>query len=165
MFNATQTTGLIVTAIAATACFVAAQPRPWRALALLHAAAFAEILLGWRHQAHALVGAAERSRYLYDHRAYIQIGLLVLLALLALAFLLAVRRQTRRPARIGLIASGALVLVFLAESVSLHGIDAILYHRVGGPVVLIALLWAAACITTAVAAHKDQPAGRKGRRR
>ncbi len=165
MFNTTQTIGLIVTAIAAAACFVTALPRPWRALAILHALAFIEILLEFRHHAHAFVNILLRSRHVYEHRQFIQIGLLALIAIIAIGVLIAIRRQARPAARIGLIASSALVLVFLAEAVSLHAIDAVLYHGIGGTVKFIALLWAIPCIITAVAAHTDQPTARKGRRR
>ena len=165
MFNATQMVGLIVTAVAATACLAAAPRRPWRALAVLHIVAFVEILFGFRHTAHTAANRILSTLGLYQQREVIQFGLLAVVLIIGLAFIVAVGRQPSRAARLGMLASGALILVFLTETVSLHAIDAVLYTRMGSPVALIALLWAVLCITTAVAARSDRiPGWQKGRK-
>lgn len=165
MLNATQWTGLLVIALAAIFCFRARRPRPWRFLALLHALLFVEVIAGFRYRLHDLVNTGLMASGLYQQRSGTQIALLIGLALIALIVTIIVFRQNRSMARIGLLSSGGLVLLFLAETVSLHQVDALLYRPVG-PVFVIAILWASLCLVTAGAALLDRPtAPRRQQRR
>jgi hypothetical protein len=165
MFNPTQLTGLAVTALAMLACWFARQTSPWRWIAAFQALFFLEILLGMRHRLHDIMNAALKMSGLYQGRASGQTAMLAVIALLGIGLFVLARRAPRTMARIGILASSAMVLLFLIEGISLHAMDALLYRR-AGPLMLIAWIWAALCGTTACAALLDKPRRRSaGRRR
>jgi hypothetical protein len=160
MFNPTQLTGLIMTALVVICCLAARKGSPWRWLAALHALFFAEILFGWRHRLHNIVNLQLMQEGIYSQRAILQIALLALASIIALALLIGIWRAKRLAARIGLLASSGMALLFLVEAISLHSVDAILYRRIG-PAMLIAFLWAGLCAITMLATLLDRPK-RKG---
>jgi hypothetical protein len=164
MLNATQLVGLVATAVVVVACLVARRRRPWRILAALHAALFIDLLGNFRHHLHDLVDAGLIADGLYQQRSGPQIVLLGLIAVSALALVVMLFKLKRTTERIGILSSGALVLLFLVEIISLHRVDAMLYRPVG-PIMTIALLWAGLCLVTACAAMLDKPAPRRGKRK
>jgi hypothetical protein len=98
----------------------------------------------------ALTGAAQR-RHDYDLRRLPQsIGIAVLVAILFVALLYVLRTYHRRIGAL-LAISGVLLSLFTwcVEVVSLHAVDALLYHPVGRGMV-ISLVWMLACLMTAV---------------
>lgn len=154
--NPTQITGVLAFAASAGACVLAARrtsgraTSAWKVLGLLQIVFVAEIVFGLRHQIHGSVDAFLQDRGWYQGRATLQHGLLVGALLVGGAGLVSVLRWSRsnRAAAPAALASCVVVALFALEMISLHAIDALLYLRIG-PVMLIALLWAA-CATVVV---------------
>jgi hypothetical protein len=163
IFNATQSAGLAATAFAMVAC-VAAAKTPWRFLAVFHAALFLEVLLGLRHQIHALAGRGLMAEALYGERRPMQIALLAGLLVAGVLILWFAGRQKRLPAKVGILSSGMLAALFVVETISLHAIDAVLYRRIG-PLMIIGFIWAALCAITILAALADRSAKDRRKRR
>lgn len=161
IFNATQMAGLGATASAMVACVVAAKA-PWRLLAVFHGVLFLEILLGLRHQIHALAGRGLMAEALYGERRPMQIALLAGMLAAGVLILWLAGRQKHLPAKVGMLSSGLLAALFVVEVISLHAIDAVLYRRIG-PLMVIGFLWVALCGITALAALSDRgvPSRRK----
>jgi hypothetical protein len=153
--NPTQLTGLVAFALAAIGCAHAARrrPWPWRGLMAAQLACFGEIVIGLRLRVHDVVDAVLQAQGLYASRVALQFGLVAVALALAIACILAALRWRGADADAAraLAATAGAVSLFVVESISLHGIDAIMYASVG-PVLMIALLWAtAAMIVTASA--------------
>ncbi len=163
IFNATQSAGLAATAFAMVAC-VAAAKTPWRILAVFHAALFLEVLLGLRHQIHALAGRGLMAEALYGERRPMQIALLAGLLVAGVLILWFAGRHKRLPAKVGILSSGMLAALFVVETISLHAIDAVLYRRIG-PLMIIGFIWAALCTVTILAALADRSAKDRRKRR
>jgi hypothetical protein len=148
--NPTQISGVLAFAAAAGACAWAARRTreraavPWRWLAVANAGFTAEIVLGLRHEVHGAVDALLQANGWYAQREPLQQGLLVVALLAGGAGLVALLRACRsqRAAAPAVLASGVVGALFALELISLHAIDALLYRRIG-PLMLIALLWAA----------------------
>ena len=83
----------------------------------------------------------------------------LLAALIVLIMIQLVRKAPTWPSAIGRCATAAVLGIFVAESVSLHGADAIFY-RPAGPVLFIAWLWLGCGWVSAAAAANE----RRGRR-
>jgi len=148
--NPTQILGVLVFAVAAAACALAAKrtrgpaATAWKLLAVLQLLFVAEIVLGLRHQIHGGVDAFLQDRGWYAQRQPVQLGLLAVAAVAGAAALFALLKWCRshRAAAPAALASFAVLLLFALEMISLHAIDALLYRLIG-PVMVIALLWAA----------------------
>lgn len=155
--NPTQILGVLVFVAAALACALAARrsrgraASVWKLLAVLQIVFVAEIVLGLRHLIHGVVDAFLQDRGWYAQRQPVQLGLLAVALLAGGAGLVAVLRWCRshRAAAPAVLASCAVLGLFALEMISLHAIDAVLYRLIG-PVMLIALLWAA-CAAVVVA--------------
>ena len=145
--NPTQLTGLIAFALAALACVTVARrgagTRWWR-VAALQAVCLIEVLVGFRHRAHDLVDSLLQANGWYASRGPLQVALLVAALVLALLTFVALTRLRRAGAELWFAASAtaAALCLFAAESVSLHGVDAVMYLNLG-PVLLIGWCWAA----------------------
>ena len=165
MLNASQWTGLLMIALAGLACFSARKRSPWLLLTMLHAILLTEMLVETRYRLHDLVNAQLLAVGLYQQRSGSQIILLAGLAVAALIVAMIVIRTRRPAARVGLLSSGGLALLFLVEMVSLHDIDAFLYQTIG-PIHLIAWLWVLLCLVTLAASRLDKTGSPiKGKRR
>jgi hypothetical protein len=155
--NPTQITGVLAFAVAAIVCALAARrsrgraASVWKLLAVLQIVFVVEIVLGLRHLIHGGVDAVLQDRGWYAQRQPVQLGLLAVTLVAGIAALVAVLRWCRshRAVAPAVLASCAVVGLFALEMISLHAIDAVLYRLVG-PVMLIAVLWAA-CAAVVVA--------------
>lgn len=156
--NPTQLTGLIAFAASTLMCARAASvrgARAWRWLAIASLLFLVEVALGLRHQFHDLVIAEIAPRGWYPSRRPAQaLFLLVLFVVFCLLARSAVKlRRVDRKAGLAAMCSLAVLCLFLAEAISLHGIDAVLYRLIG-PVMVIGWLWAFLAGITAVAAGR-----------
>ena len=148
----TRLLGLVSFGFAAAACGLAARRERgsapvWWLLASAQGVLFAEVMSGMRHRVHALVDALLRANGLYESRSGLQIALLVAGLLAFVGIGVAATRLRRHgtgtaPAASATLIAGALVM---AEAVSLHRLDALMYAPVG-PVRSIALGWAACAV-------------------
>jgi hypothetical protein len=146
--DATQIAGVLAFAAAALACAVAAvgargnAPTLWRVLALFFGVVAIEVVAGLRYQAHDWVTTMLQHGGVYPQRASLQRVLIALAAgLLVAGVALICALRTRGAAlQVALAAGFCVVMFFALESISLHGIDAVLYRPVG-PLRLIGWLW------------------------
>ncbi len=110
-----------------------------------------EIWFGARHAAHDMANAVLRAMGWYAGRSDIQMVMLFATVLIGMVMSLAMwqshwwSRQTNTRAKLAMVCTGAVLLLFLIETISLHAIDRVLY-RPAGPVLLIAYAWAANAI-------------------
>lgn len=114
---------------------------------------FAEMLAELRFRSHLAVMAWLQERDWYAGRNPVQ-WVLIVVALIALACGVAILIRWRRPrgdALVALIGTAAALAIFFVEAISAHGIDAVIYGRLG-PVLTIAWLWAGAAVVVTVAA-------------
>src|SRR5690606_12386341 len=127
---------------------------PARVLAAANGLMAAECALGLRHTLHNkmiwLLGEYYRERLPF------QVALLLAASLAALT-LLAMRwsRVTDAPDTTPLMATGAALLLFALETISLHAIDRLLYLR-AGPILVIGWLWIAAGSLTIISAARNR---------
>ncbi len=115
----------------------------WKALAAANAVFALEVLLGLRYLLHDGVNDILRALGLYASRASLQVVLLLLLVGLAMACGMAISRSrgiANRAVTVALIGAAVEAAVFLVETVSLHGVDAVMYAS-AGPVKVIGILW------------------------
>jgi hypothetical protein len=147
--NLTQWLGILGFGVAGLLSLGIRQPF-WTAIGSVHLLYSADCVLGWRHELSGL-GAAALGEY-YSDRAPLQI-ILVIGALLIGAALLTWARCTvcEGSARIALTATTISGGLFVAEVISLHDMDAILYQTVG-PTLLIGWLWLGLALITGLAA-------------
>ena len=158
----TQLTGLLAFALSAFACWHAAKLRgsTWRALAVAQLACFAEVLVGLRLRVHDLADFLLQGNGWYGARQSAQIPLLVISVLLSIAWAVVVVIRWRRNVDvcIAVLATSAVVALFVIELISLHGVDAIMYVTIG-PVLLIGVAWAAGALVVAASALHAAKAG------
>lgn len=149
--DATQWAGLLAFGSAALACLVG-RGAGLKGIGAINALLAAECALGWRHGLHDAVIAAIGSWY--DRRTPFQTAL-TLAAILAIAVItLLLARAARAHARTAvpaMLATGCAILLFAAETISLHAIDRILYLP-AGPLLVIGWAWAGLGLATALAA-------------
>ena len=112
-----------------------------------------EIWLGARHELHHQISTWLQAQGSYDQRWGVQVYLIaVLISLLLLALLYFINRARGAPlekaACVGVL---ALLTLFMIETVSLHGVDALLYRPVGA-ILVIGYLWAFGAASVAVLA-------------
>lgn len=152
--NPTQVIGVLVFTAAALACSGAARRTSgraaavWKALMVLQFVFVAEVVFGLRHRIHDLVDAMLQAQGWYWQRQPVQQALVLATAGLAALGLVAVSRLRHlgQATSVALVSTFLVGVLFALEMVSLHRIDALMYHRVG-PVMLIAWLWAAGAAT------------------
>jgi len=151
--DATQWAGIMAFGGAAAACLFRPAP-PARVLAAANGLMAAECALGLRHTLHNkmiwLLGEYYRERLPF------QVALLLAASIAALT-LLAMRWSRVKDASdtIPLMATGAALLLFALETISLHAIDRLLYLR-AGPILVIGWLWIAAGSLTIISAARNR---------
>lgn len=146
--NATQFAGIVAFGIAALCAgnnwrSARTSKRQWGVLSVITALLATECWLGLRHRVHALATDWLVARNLYDMRAIPQKYLIAVLALVgcALVFFVTVRPGKQpSPLRSAWLATILSLVLFLIESVSLHGFDTVLYQPLG-PIAVIGWLW------------------------
>lgn len=131
----------------------------WRWISTLQFVFFLEIWFSTRHAAHDLVNALLQATDLYAGRSAIQMVILFATVLTGMVVGGVMwrshwwSRQTNTRAKLALVCTGAVLLLFLIETISLHAIDRVLYRPVG-PVLLIAYAWAANTVAVAWLARR-----------
>jgi hypothetical protein len=144
--NPTQLTGLVMFAASTAMCVRAASnsgTRAWRWLAIVSVGCLLEVALGLRHYLHDLVVYSIAPRGWFASRRPAQV---LFIAVLMITFGMLLRSalklwKTDRKAGLAAICLLAAVGLFLAEAISLHAIDGVLYRKYG-PVMAIGWLWA-----------------------
>lgn len=112
---------------------------------------FFEIVIGTRHMAHDFVNLSLQTAGIYHDRAWIQEVLLMGVALCSLFVVVQLWRWLSHdgardmPEKIAVVCTAFTLLIFSVETISLHGIDRLLYRPVG-PVLFVACLWGAAAV-------------------
>lgn len=162
--DATQLVGLAAFAGAALACARAAaaalgSPKwLWRGLAGAHVAMGIDVLLGLRYRVHDFADALLQMQGLYASRGEGQLGLLIAAACLAAGAVVAMTRSRGLDAwAIGAaLATAVGVWLFVVETISLHGLDAVMYAP-AGPIRVIGWCWAAVCVGVMVPAWRAVP--------
>lgn len=153
--NVNQMTGIVCFALATGACVLAARcgRRAWPMLAWMQAAFCLEIVINARHRLHDVVDDVLRDHGWYAARTPWQIGLLAVIALLAIACVPIAWRMARgdRLATIALSASLVVATSLTVEAVSLHGVDTWMYAPVG-PLLAVVVGWIAASLVVIAAA-------------
>jgi hypothetical protein len=152
--DATQWAGVAAFGSAAAGC-ISFRPQWGRALAAINACLAAECALGLRHGLHDRVIALLGDYY--PERQPLQI-LLVLLAGFGGLVMLVRRRgsPTPRSAMAPLLATGAALVLFVIETISLHAIDRLLYHP-AGPILVIGWAWLLLAAVIVIGALRSWP--------
>jgi hypothetical protein len=152
--DSTQWVGMTGFAVAGLLCVRAARNSSpsWWILAGLNLLLVVEIVAGWRYRVHDVADALLLYQGLYEARRPWQVAMIAVAAVALLAAGLMVRARIRSAA----LASAATGLcfgfsIFVIEAVSLHAVDAVLYHKVG-PVLVVAFFWTAASAWIGVSA-------------
>ncbi len=127
----------------------------WRILAVITALLVMEIVVGWRYRVHDLADMLLLNQSVYEARRPWQVAMTVV-ALTALIASVSVARSRIQSAALASAVMGVCfaVSVFVIEAISLHAVDAVLYHPLG-PVKVIALFWLAASAWISLAAFKS----------
>lgn len=168
--NSTQAIGLIAFLPATLLALVAARRAPrggggWSVIAAIHLLLALELFAGMRHRLSGLLSHWLRTAGVYADRRPPQAAVdAILVALAAAAIWRVARGRQHRTLTIARAATAMLLALFVAETVSLHAVDAIMY-RPAGPVLLIGWLWLACGWTTASAAAGFRGATPARRRR
>ena len=118
-------------------------------LAILHAALFLDIAFDWRWSLYGWLKGGAIEHHWYDQRHWPQVAMLGILVVLLFSGIIFAWRRFRASAGVALAFSGALLSIacWATEIISLHGMDAILYYRVG-PLMVISFVWMSACLIT-----------------
>lgn len=158
--NDTQRMGMLAFATACWAAWQAARnaalradasSTTWRWVSTWQFLYGLEVWLGTRHTVHDMVNTVLQATGLYAGRSDIQMVMLFATVLIGMVVSLVMwrshwwSRPTNRCAKLAWVCTGAVLLLFLIETISLHAIDRVLYHPVG-PVLLIAYAWTANAI-------------------
>jgi hypothetical protein len=152
--DTTQWVGIVGFAVAALLCARAARngSKGWWILASLNALLIVEIVAGWRYRFHDLADVLLLNQGLYATRQPWQMAMIGVALILLLAAGLTARARIHSAALASATTGLCLAFgIFVIEAISLHAVDAVLYHALG-PVKLIALFWLAACAWTSLAA-------------
>lgn len=136
--NVNQVTGIACFALAAGACALAARRggRAWRTLAWMQAVFCLEIVVNARHRLHNVVDDMLRDHGWYAQRTPWQLGLLTVVAIVAVVCVPIAWRIARGDplARVALAASLVVAASMTVEAVSLHVVDGFMYA--GGAMLL-----------------------------
>jgi hypothetical protein len=177
--NPTRAVGLVAYGTATFCCGIAwmrarSQRRDWRLAALLmliESTLLLDIVFNVRWMLHAWINGVAMRAHEYDmRRVPQQIAITVLVGLLIVGWISAFWRLR---GRIGLLlaVSGLLLslIVWCVEVVSLHVVDQVFYHTLGG-VMVVSLLWGVACMMASIGILLDpcrdfggRPTGATGR--
>jgi len=163
--NPTQFVGLLGFAAAAAACAWAARAtrlRLWWKLAWACGAAALEAVFGLRHRLHGLVDGALQAQGWYESRGPVQLGLIVLALLVfggVLVWLWRLRGVSG-PAWWAAVGCAAAWGLFLIETISLHGVDSLMYASIG-QVRVIGWAWVVIALGVTGAGMQAAMAGRK----
>jgi hypothetical protein len=151
--DTTQWVGILGFGVAALLCArVARNGSPnWWILASLNALLIVEIVAGWRYRVHDLAG-------LYESRQPWQMAMIAVALVVLLIAGFAVRGRIHSAALASAVTGLCFaVSIFVIEAISLHTVDAVLYHFLG-PFKVIAFLWLAAStwvgLAALIAAHR-----------
>jgi hypothetical protein len=157
--NPTRAVGLVAYGTASICCGIAwirakSQRRDWHLAALLmlvESTLLLDIVFNLRWVLHAWINVVAMRTHEYDvRRGPQQIAITVLVGLLVLGWTSAFWRLR---GRIGLLlaVSGLLLslIVWCVEVVSLHVVDHVFYHTLGG-VMVVSLLWLVACMMASI---------------
>jgi hypothetical protein len=160
--DATQIIGMAGFGLATFLCAWRSGPKPfrsdaaqWRILAAVTAVLVIEIVAGLRYRIHDLAEMLLLDQSLYEARRPWQLAMTVV-ALTALIASVSAARFRIQSAGLASAVMGVCfaVSIFVIEAVSLHAVDAVLYHPLG-PVNVIALFWLAASAWISLAALKS----------
>ncbi len=147
--NTTQWLGLISFGIAGLLCLGRRRP-VWIAIGLVNIFYGVECAMGWRHHFHDSAKAALVSQY--SERMPVQIGLICGVLIFCAALLTKMQLSIRdRLTRIALIGTALSAGLFVIETISLHGVDRVLYQH-AGPALLIGWAWLGLASITSFAA-------------
>ena len=167
--NPTQLTGLLVFALAAIACARTAwiqRTRLWWTLTAACSCLVLEVAIGLRHRAHDLVDALLLADGLYASRGPVQlvlVGAALVLSVGTLAWLTRLRFADVN-AKVATVGCAVALWLFLIETISLHGVDAVMYAHIG-PVFVIGWAWAATALLVTGAALRVKRGNAPARRR
>lgn len=128
-------------------------------LTIAETALLLDIIFDWRWAFHAFMLRQSMEHNVYAYRAVPQTIMLFILAAVALLGFGFIKRQLhgRRGALIAMWGLLLSITCWCVEIISLHATDRILYHFAGG-LMVVAFLWIAACIMTAVGIQLDHTA-------
>lgn len=119
-------------------------------LTVLETFLFLDMLFNWRWALHTHLMRLAMIYGRYEQRQYVQMAALVLLiALVIYAVRLMARKQRSRAGAVAACSGLATLACWFLEIISLHVIDAVLYRRIGGFMV-IAFIWLALGVTIAI---------------
>lgn len=162
--NPTRMIGLAAYLFAAMLCAIAwtrrigtaRPPKLAASLAILNAGLFIDIWMEGRWRLHDLLQAEAITRNLYSQRTGPQFVVLGMLGATAMTgMMLASTRPRGRPGA-SVAACGAILALscWCAEVISLHTVDAVLYHTVKG-VMLVTLIWTISSLTMGLGIQWD----------
>jgi hypothetical protein len=123
-------------------------------LAIAYALMTVEVLFGGRHNLAIYAKKIMLSFDSYEDRRGPQaviLGTAIAAALIVVARVILASRHLSRNERVALVVMLCEVFLFVIESISLHGMDRMLYHQVG-PILLIGWFWATGGIVATCAA-------------
>jgi hypothetical protein len=129
-------------------------------LAVIESLFCLDMLLEWRLEVHQFFVNLFLENHVYGERHGLQVGLLGALFLLLIASLGMVLRRFRARKGASLAIGGVFLslTLYAMEIISMHETDRGLYHLVSG-VMVIAYLWALACVLTLLGAIMDARSG------
>lgn len=143
--NPTQATGFAVFLVTSICCWLPGRRGGWRWLAAIYLVLAGELLLEGRHGLRLLVNDLMQQSGLYSARGGYQ---LVIAGLVTVVLLIAIYQILRRGlwtkvsqrGKRAWIATTGLLMFFAVEFLSVHAVDAVLYHTSGG-LMHIAWIW------------------------
>ena len=120
-------------------------------LGILNMALFFDIVFDWRWKLHDLLEGQAMANHWYNQRHWPQAGSLTVLGVLLLVGMGAAGRRFSSKPGVVLAIWGALLSIgaWSTEVISLHAMDAVLYHRIG-PLMTVNFVWMLACTMTSI---------------
>lgn len=120
-------------------------------LGILNTALFFDIVFDWRWKLHDLLEGQAMANHWYNQRHWPQAGSLTVLGVLLLVGMGAAGRRFSSNPGVVLAIWGALLSIgaWSTEVISLHAMDAVLYHRIG-PLMTVNFVWMLACTMTSI---------------
>jgi hypothetical protein len=127
-------------------------------LAAIEGALLLDILFNGRWILHQFFVDFAASQGVYEFRRAPQVIFLVLLVAILVSAITSILRRFRSQISLGAAIVGVLVSLgtWSVEVVSLHQVDAVLYHTVGR-IMVVSLVWCAACATTSIGVLLSTP--------
>jgi hypothetical protein len=120
-------------------------------LGILNMALFFDIVFDWRWKLHDLLEGQAMANHWYNQRHWPQAGSLTVLGVLLLVGMGAAGRRFSSNPGVVLAIWGALLSIgaWSTEVISLHAMDAVLYHRIG-PLMTVNFVWILGCTMTSI---------------